>query len=94
MCQNLEWELNVNPAMLNEFEEMVQKDFAGQVPYSTINKESTAIHCPLPTPEPLPNLLSTKEVDPTAGCPNSLDQFYIDLCKQVPPIDHTKGWII
>ncbi|KAL4063008.1 hypothetical protein V8B97DRAFT_1993464, partial [Scleroderma yunnanense] len=95
MCQNLEWELNVDPVTLNVFEEIVWKDFAGQVPYSTINEEvnSTTICCPLPTPEPLPNLLSTKEVDPTAGCPNLLNQFYIDLCKQVPPVNHTKGWI-
>ena len=35
MCQYLEWELNVDPAMLEEFEEMVRKDFAGISPYLT-----------------------------------------------------------
>ncbi|KAL4064720.1 hypothetical protein V8B97DRAFT_1987324 [Scleroderma yunnanense] len=86
MCKNLEWELNVNLAMLNEFKEMVRKDFAGQ-------STPTTICCPLPTPKPLPNLPLTKEVDPTAGHPNLLDQFYINLCKQAPPVDHTKGQI-
>ncbi|KAG2071624.1 hypothetical protein BDR04DRAFT_1135000 [Suillus decipiens] len=32
---NLEWELNVDPVMLAEFEDMVQKNFVGQGPYPT-----------------------------------------------------------
>jgi len=35
MCQYLEWELNVDPVTLQEFEEMVKKDFVGPGPYST-----------------------------------------------------------
>jgi len=35
MCQYLDWELNVEPSTLKEFEEMVRKDFAGPGPYPT-----------------------------------------------------------
>ncbi|KAG2063270.1 hypothetical protein BDR04DRAFT_988616, partial [Suillus decipiens] len=35
MCQYLEWELNVDPVTLGEFEDMVKKDFIGQGPYPT-----------------------------------------------------------
>jgi len=35
MCQYLEWELNVDPVTLRDFEEMVKKDFVGPRPYST-----------------------------------------------------------
>jgi hypothetical protein len=35
MCQYLDWELNVEPSTLKEFEAMVRKDFAGPGPYST-----------------------------------------------------------
>ena len=35
MCQYLDWELNVEPGTLKEFEDMVRKDFAGPGPYPT-----------------------------------------------------------
>jgi hypothetical protein len=35
MCQYLDWELNVEPSTLKEFEAMVRKDFAGPGPYPT-----------------------------------------------------------
>ncbi|KAG1843326.1 hypothetical protein F4604DRAFT_1530202, partial [Suillus subluteus] len=35
MWQYLVWELNVDPVMLREFEDMVKKDFVGQGPYPT-----------------------------------------------------------
>ena len=35
MCQYLDWELNVEPSTLKEFEDMVRKDFAGPGPYPT-----------------------------------------------------------
>jgi hypothetical protein len=33
MCSYLDWELNVEPSELEEFENMVRKDFAGPGPY-------------------------------------------------------------
>ena len=35
MCQYLEWEFNMDPVALKEFEEMVCKDFMGVGPYLT-----------------------------------------------------------
>jgi Cyclin, N-terminal domain len=35
MCQYLDWELNIEPLTLKEFEAMVRKDFAGPGPYPT-----------------------------------------------------------
>jgi hypothetical protein len=35
MCQYLDWELNVEPSTLKEFEDMVHKDFAEPGPYPT-----------------------------------------------------------
>jgi hypothetical protein len=35
MCQYLEWELNVDPVTLREFEDMICKDFVGPGPYPT-----------------------------------------------------------
>jgi hypothetical protein len=35
VCQYLDWELNVEPSTLKEFEAMVHKDFAGPGPYPT-----------------------------------------------------------
>lgn len=47
MCQYLDWELNVEPDTLKEFEDMVRKDFAGPGPYPiydlpTISKPTTS----------------------------------------------------
>jgi hypothetical protein len=41
MCSYLEWELNVDPKSLQEFEHLVRKEFYGPGPYTAI---------PLPTP--------------------------------------------
>ena len=49
MCQYLEWELNVDPATLTEFEEMVHKDFAGIGPYPTYILPSTKKSPPPPS---------------------------------------------
>jgi len=46
MCQYLEWELNIDPAMLKEFEDMVRKDYI-----LPLTKKST------PPPYRLPPLL-------------------------------------
>ena len=35
MCQYLDWELNVEPCTLKEFEDMVRKDIASPGPYPT-----------------------------------------------------------
>jgi hypothetical protein len=41
MCQYLEWELNIDPIMLREFEDMICKDFVGPSPYPTYILPST-----------------------------------------------------
>ncbi|KIM63970.1 hypothetical protein SCLCIDRAFT_1213783 [Scleroderma citrinum Foug A] len=52
MCQYLEWELNVDPATLKEFEEMVRKDFAGPGPYPTYILPPTKKSTPPPSTIP------------------------------------------
>ncbi|KAG1739136.1 uncharacterized protein EDB91DRAFT_1237581 [Suillus paluster] len=54
MCQYLEWELNVDPVTLREFEEMVKKDFVGPGPYPTYILPSTSKTTPPPTTNPFP----------------------------------------
>ncbi|KAF8434992.1 hypothetical protein L210DRAFT_3409429 [Boletus edulis BED1] len=49
MCQYLEWELNVDPVTLWEFEEMIRKDFVGPGPYPTYILPSTKKSTPPPT---------------------------------------------
>jgi hypothetical protein len=41
MCQDLEWELNVDPVTLREFEDMIHKDFVGPGAYPTYILPST-----------------------------------------------------
>jgi len=36
MCSYLEWQLNVDPSTLRDFESQVRRDFAGPGPYSPI----------------------------------------------------------
>ncbi|KAN0081278.1 hypothetical protein V8E55_008902 [Tylopilus felleus] len=52
MCQYLEWELNVDPVTLKEFEEMIRKDFVGPGPYPTYILPSTKKSTPPPTANP------------------------------------------
>ena len=52
MCQYLEWELNVDPVTLKEFEEMVRKDFVGIGPYPTYILPSTKKSTPPPSAIP------------------------------------------
>ncbi|KAI9459964.1 hypothetical protein HD554DRAFT_2041724 [Boletus coccyginus] len=52
MCQYLEWELNVDPVTLREFEEMIRKDFVGPGPYPTYILPSMKKSTPPPTANP------------------------------------------
>ncbi|KAI6009840.1 hypothetical protein EDC04DRAFT_3146157 [Pisolithus marmoratus] len=52
MCQYLDWELNVDPTTLKEFEAMVRKDFAGIGPFPTYILPSTKKSTPPPTANP------------------------------------------
>ncbi|KAI5986857.1 hypothetical protein EDD15DRAFT_2199916 [Pisolithus albus] len=52
MCQYLEWELNVDPLTLSEFEAMVRKDFAGIGPFPTYILPSTKKSTPPPSTNP------------------------------------------
>ena len=51
-CQYLEWELNIDLAMLKEFEDMVREDFAGPGPYPTYILPSTKKSTPPPAALP------------------------------------------
>src|SRR5882757_6435664 len=51
MCQYLEWELNVDPVTLHEFEEMVN---VGQGPYPTYILPSSSKTTPPPSTNPFP----------------------------------------
>jgi hypothetical protein len=57
MCQYLDWELNIKPSTLTEFEDMVRKDFAEPGPYptyvlQTIPKLAATSTNPFPTIAP------------------------------------------
>ncbi|KAG1716490.1 hypothetical protein ID866_694 [Astraeus odoratus] len=67
MCQYLEWELNVDPLTLKEFEEMVRKDFAGTGPYPTYILPSTKKSTPPPTANPFAPSTSGPSPSPSHG---------------------------
>ncbi|KAI0079277.1 hypothetical protein K474DRAFT_1673492 [Panus rudis PR-1116 ss-1] len=48
MCSYLEWQLNVEPEQLKEFEEKVRRDFKGPGPYPTYTVST-------PAPSPMPS---------------------------------------
>ncbi|KAI6007711.1 hypothetical protein F5J12DRAFT_905565 [Pisolithus orientalis] len=52
MCQYLEWELNVDPSTLCEFETMVRRDFVGMGPFPTYVLPSTKKSTPPPSTNP------------------------------------------
>ena len=54
MCQYLEWEFNMDPATLKEFEEMVHKDFTGIGSYLTYILPSMKKSTPPPSGIPFP----------------------------------------
>ncbi|KAG2738810.1 hypothetical protein P692DRAFT_20412836, partial [Suillus brevipes Sb2] len=64
MRQYLEWELNVDPVTLREFEDMVKKDFVGQGPYILPSSSKTT---PPPTTDPFPLPPTTLAPTPTYG---------------------------
>ncbi|KAH7907537.1 hypothetical protein BJ138DRAFT_1213132 [Hygrophoropsis aurantiaca] len=66
-CQYLEWELNVEPATLKEFEDMVRKDFASPGPYPTCILPSTTKTTPPPTTIPFPPAITSDTPAPSYG---------------------------
>jgi len=67
MCQYLEWELNVDPVTLREFEKIVRNDFVGPGQYPTPTSSKT-------TPPPSTNPFSAQ---PTGMItPPSYGQWY------------------
>jgi hypothetical protein len=59
MCQYLDWELNVEPSTLKEFEDMVCKDFAGPGPYPANDLQTGGY-----VDQPLPRHRSKYEHEP------------------------------
>ena len=63
MCHYLEWELNVDPATLKEFEEMVRKDFAAlALTQLTSSRQQSRCHHPLRSPSTPPVALVSRLV--------------------------------
>ncbi|EIW80626.1 hypothetical protein CONPUDRAFT_82776 [Coniophora puteana RWD-64-598 SS2] len=77
MCQYLDWELNVDPVTLQEFEAMIRKDFAGPGPYPTYILPSPSKATPPPpstvfpssTPTPGPTSSSSSTPSPSPYAP-------------------------
>ncbi|KIJ15514.1 hypothetical protein PAXINDRAFT_77274 [Paxillus involutus ATCC 200175] len=67
MCQYLEWELNVDPVTLHEFEEMIRKDFVGPGPYPTYILPSTKKTTPPPTANPFASSSTGPSPSPSCG---------------------------
>ena len=59
MCSYLEWQLNIEPSALKEFEQKVRRDFKGFGPYPTYV-------LPSPAPSPMP---STTPYQPGVSAP-------------------------
>ncbi|TCD64563.1 hypothetical protein EIP91_003921 [Steccherinum ochraceum] len=57
MCSYLEWQLNVDPAQLADFEVKVRRDFKGQGPYPTYS-------LPSPAPSPMPSTTPYNKTTP------------------------------
>lgn len=72
MCSYLEWQLNVDPMELHDFEKKVRADFKGQGPYPSYDLPS-----PAPAPSPMPS--STPYASDTTAPPPSF------VTGRVPP---------
>ncbi|EIW87372.1 hypothetical protein CONPUDRAFT_149403 [Coniophora puteana RWD-64-598 SS2] len=59
MCQYLDWELNVDPITLQEFEARIRKDFAGPGPYPTYILPSPSKATPSPPSTVFPSSTPT-----------------------------------
>jgi hypothetical protein len=86
MCQYLDWELNIEPSTLKEFEAMVHKDFAGPGPYptyvlQTISKLAATSTNPFPAIAPNTNTtFGPRQASPPKSTP---------LLRQYPPNPQT-----
>lgn len=65
MCSYLEWQLNVEPKMLSEFEAKVKRDFKGTVPYPNY-----ALPSPAPSPIPSTTPYTTTRTTTTNNAPS------------------------
>ena len=69
MCQYLEWELNIDPITLREFEEMIHKDFVSPGPYPTYIFPSTKKSMPPSTANPFAVIRSALSIATQTGMP-------------------------
>lgn len=65
MCSYLEWQLNVEPKMLSEFEAKVKRDFKGTGPYPNY-----ALPSPAPSPMPSTTPYTTAATTTTNNAPS------------------------
>ncbi|THH14993.1 hypothetical protein EUX98_g9531 [Antrodiella citrinella] len=56
MCSYLEWQLNIEPQIMKDFEERVRRDFKGNGPYPAYSLSSPA-PSPMPSTTPYPSVL-------------------------------------
>ena len=81
MCSYLEWQLNVEPSKLKEFELMVCKVFKGQVPLWT--------HFTFPTPFPGP---FTHPRPSTSNIPTTIPSFGSRALQSTPQLPPQSCW--
>ena len=84
MCSYLEWQLNVDPQHLKDFEQKVRKDFRGQGPYPTYSLPSTTT-TPMPSTTPYsqggapqnpPSFVSGRPSAPSTSPPKTSGQVH------------------
>lgn len=81
MCSYLEWQLNIEPSALREFEVKVRRDFKGTGPYPIYNLPSPA---PTPVPSTTPYGPST-QTQPSFAKPASPPKPIPPLVHAIPP---------
>jgi hypothetical protein len=77
MCSYLEWQLNVDPTTLCDFQARVQLDFAGPGPYP-------AMILPQPAPAPFSHQNTGNNINSSTGSSMPAFSFRVPLSKDAP----------
>jgi Cyclin, N-terminal domain len=79
MCSYLEWQLNVDPTTLRDFESRVRHDFAGPGPYP-------AMVLPQSAPAPFAHPSASSNVNSSSSCSIPSFTTRVSLPKDAPPV--------